>query len=99
MFTLEKFVQKKLYNVIEIVNKLNKNGLHPELINVGNKFLLIEFLKRHLKEIIILIYILKIITKHILEYFIKLHSYEYRHKYQERTFKHKTRICLTLLSN
>ena len=45
--TLEKFIQKKLYNVIEIVNKLNKYGLHPDLIDIGNKA---PKYQSHLKE-------------------------------------------------
>ena len=91
--TLEKFVQKKLYNVIEIVNKLNKNGLHPELINVGNKAL-IESCETFKGNNNFDIYSKKIITEHILEE-LKYNNYEYRHKYQEKTFKHKARICLT----
>ena len=81
-FTLEKFVQKKLYNVIKIVNKLNENGLHPELIDIGNKAL-IDSCKSFNGEENFDKYSYKIISNYIIEE-LKDNKREYSTIYEEK---------------
>ncbi len=85
--TLLRFVKKKLYNVIEIVNKLNKNGLHPELIDVGIKAL-IESCKSFKGKKNFDIYSKKIISNYITEE-LKRNKKEYSTIYEEKSIRYK----------
>ena len=91
--SLLRFVKKKLYNVIEIVNKLNKNGLHPELIDVGIKAL-IESCKSFNGEDNFDKYSYKIISNYITEE-LKDNKIEYSTIYEEKSIRYNSRICLT----
>ena len=87
--TLEKFVRKKLFDVTKIVNELNDNGLHPELINIGNKAL-IKSCKTFQGGDGFEKYSREIISNYIKEE-LKLNKNEYKYPFEEKTLKHVSR--------
>lgn len=90
---LEEFIKKKLYIVVEVINQLNKSGLHPDLIDIGNKAL-IESCKSIDESVNFDKYSKKIISDQINEE-LKYNSKKYSYIYEEKKIKHKPRICLT----
>ena len=93
---LERLVLSNIRNVIEAVESINKHGLHPDLIEIGNKGL-IEAAELYNGKIRFRKFADKFIRGNI-QNEINLNNEGYKHPYADPDLRPKQRICITCMN-
>ena len=93
---LERLVLSNIRNVIEAVESINKHGLHPDLIEIGNKGL-IEAAELYNGKIQFRKFADKFIRGNI-QNEINLNNEEYTRPYIDPDLRPKHRVCLTCMN-
>ena len=93
---LERLVLSNIRNVIEAVESINKHGLHPDLIEIGNQGL-IEAAELYNGKIRFRKFADKFIRENI-QNEINLNNAAYKHPYADPDLRPKQRICITCMN-